>query len=159
MRTRTNSHPGDQRRNSSSLSQWDRGCASWLQCIGPLRKPLPMRSRLPARRIAVIVDESNLAFYQPLLEVSKERTDNSERHMAEWILRLGVSIFVLGFGCNVASILFVVDAKAIWSVLFRGSFQRRQDYSPRGWRLHRAGVLLSIAGILVIVCAMLMGAG
>ncbi len=55
--------------------------------------------------------------------------------------------------------LMFVEPKARGIVFFRGSFQRQEDYSPRGWQLYTTGRALSIVGILIIVSAILMGGG
>lgn len=76
-----------------------------------------------------------------------------QRYIAQWIFQLGFVLFLAGFGCNLASMLLGTEGKSRFTVWFRGSFQREQDYTSRGWRLNQAGRILAVLGILHIVIA------
>jgi hypothetical protein len=73
----------------------------------------------------------------------------------KWI---GLSMFALGAICTILSMFFVTSRKAMPSVLVRGSFQRREDYTPRGWQLVVWGRWLGIGGFALAGLAMRFGA-
>jgi hypothetical protein len=77
--------------------------------------------------------------------------------IAEWLLQLGVAMFLVGAGCILASMLMGTQDQGRFSAWFRGSFQRPQDYTPRGWRLFQAGRAFAVVGILHIVAAFMIG--
>jgi hypothetical protein len=55
--------------------------------------------------------------------------------MESWLVRFGVVLFFTGLACIVTAMAFGVESHARFVVWFRGSMQRRNDYTGVGWRI------------------------
>lgn len=73
------------------------------------------------------------------------------------MVQFGMCIFLAGVAGIAASILFVAPGVSRIDVFMRGSFQRKRDYTPFGWRLHRSANLVAFAGLAVSVLSMFFG--
>ena len=60
-------------------------------------------------------------------------------------LGLGAICFFFGIVCTVSAMSSRQNA-SFWQVYWRGSFQRKQDYTPEGWRLYAFGRAVAFAG-------------
>jgi hypothetical protein len=64
---------------------------------------------------------------------------------------LGLVLFLVGIACIVGVMTCGVESHSRLRVWFRGAMQRRSDYTALGWRVYRAGVAISVVGVVVIV--------
>jgi len=65
------------------------------------------------------------------------------------MLLIGVICFVGGAICVLGAMVFERREPSFWKVWSRGSFQRKVDYTPSGWRLYWFGSILGIVGFAI----------
>ena len=73
--------------------------------------------------------------------------------MGHWIKLLGVVLIFAGVTCRLASIGFIAPGRSRFAVLARGSFQKKDDYTPTGWHVYKLGFWVALAGFIVVVTA------
>lgn len=76
--------------------------------------------------------------------------------MSTLVVRIGATLFVLGFACTIGAMTFGVAKGSHRVVWRRGSFQRRSDYTKPGWRLYWLGTSLGVTGALAFASGQLL---
>ena len=71
------------------------------------------------------------------------------------MVRVGLVLFFVGFGCIVSAMAFGVESRSRFVVWFRGAMQRRNDFTSVCWRIYQAGVAISLVGIIAIVLGLI----
>lgn len=72
--------------------------------------------------------------------------------MSQWITWLAMALFFSGAALVVGAMTVgTVSWRSCAIALFRGSFQRRVDYTSAGWKCYWTGVVLGVSGVGLIV--------
>jgi hypothetical protein len=73
--------------------------------------------------------------------------------MEQWIEYVAMGLFYTGAVLVTGAMLLgTVSGRSRAIALLRGSFQRRVDYTPRGWRCYWIGVVLCVSAVALIIC-------